>query len=159
MVHQIRLATMEDQPAIEAILTAAYSHYVPRIGREPAPMTDDYASRIKARQAHVLESDGRVQGFVVLVPEAGCMLLDNVAVDPAAQGAGFGGRLLAFAEQMAHEAGFSVIRLYTNAAMTENIARYLRIGYVETHRDGEKGFRRVYMEKRLDQDNARDFAT
>jgi hypothetical protein len=68
---------------------------------------------------------------------------------PTAQGSGFGGRLLAFAEDAARQAGYRVIRLYTNAAMTENIARYLRIGYVETRRDGEKGFRRVYMEKQI----------
>jgi ribosomal protein S18 acetylase RimI-like enzyme len=77
------------------------------------------------------------------------MLLDNIAVDPACQGAGLGRELLAFAEQTARAAGHDVIRLYTNAAMTENIALYTRIGYAETHRVGEKGFRRVYMEKKL----------
>jgi GNAT superfamily N-acetyltransferase len=154
MSHNIRHAIMADRPAIEAIVQAAYAHYVPRIGREPAPMTDDYATRINARQAHVLESftpenGGRIRGLVVLVPEDGAMLLDNIAVDPAAQGSGFGGALLAFAEEAARAAGYPVIRLYTNAAMTENIARYLRVGYVETHQGGEKGFRRVYMEKTL----------
>jgi GNAT superfamily N-acetyltransferase len=154
MSDKIRHATMADRPAIEAIVQAAYAPYVPRIGREPAPMTDDYAARINARQAHVLESftqedGGRIRGLVVLVPEAAGMRLDNIAVDPTAQGSGFGGRLLAFAEDAARQAGYRVIRLYTNAAMTENIARYLRIGYVETRRDGEKGFRRVYMEKQI----------
>ena len=33
--------------------------------------------------------------------------------------------------------------------MTENIALYSRIGYVETHRAEEKGLRRVYMTKSL----------
>ena len=33
--------------------------------------------------------------------------------------------------------------------MTENISLYIRIGYVETHQGGEKGFRRVYMEKQI----------
>ena len=33
--------------------------------------------------------------------------------------------------------------------MTENIALYSRIGYVETHRAEENGLRRVYMSKRL----------
>jgi N-acetylglutamate synthase-like GNAT family acetyltransferase len=149
MLHQIRLATPNDRAAIEAIVQAAYFHYVARIGREPAPMTDDYAARIKARQAHVLEEDGRIRGLVVLVPETGVMLLDNIAVDPACQGSGLGGRLLAFAEEQARAQGYRVIRLYTNAAMTENIARYQRIGYAETRRDGERGFRRVYMEKQI----------
>jgi hypothetical protein len=57
--------------------------------------------------------------------------------------------LLEFAEDAARVAGFGAIRLYTNAAMAENIALYLRIGYRETHRGEEKGLRRVYMRKPL----------
>ena len=33
--------------------------------------------------------------------------------------------------------------------MTENIALYLRIGFVETRRVSEKGYDRVYMTKQL----------
>ena len=136
MLHQIRLATPNDRAAIEAIVQAAYFHYVARIGREPAPMTDDYAARIKARQAHVLESEARILGLVVLVAEPDAMLLDNIAVDPACQGSGLGSRLLAFAEEQTRTRGYRVIRLYTNAAMTENISRYRRIGYAETRQIG-----------------------
>ncbi|BBY61404.1 hypothetical protein [Mycolicibacterium sarraceniae] len=41
------------------------------------------------------------------------------------------------------------IRLDTNASMTENIARCPRFGYVETHRGGQDGVRRVFVSKRL----------
>ena len=145
----IRLAGPPDQAAIEAIVQAAYAVYVPRIGRKPAPMEDDYAALIAARHVHVLEDGGEILGLVVLVPEEGQMLLDNVAVLPDAHGRGYGHRLLAFAEQQARAAGYAAIRLFTNAAMTENQARYRRLGYVETHRAGEDGFRRVFMSKRL----------
>jgi hypothetical protein len=37
------------------------------------------------------------------------------------------------------------LRLYTNAAMTENLSIYAHIGFVETHRAVEKGFNRVYL--------------
>lgn len=47
-------------------------------------------------------------------------------------------------------AGHSCVRLYTNQAMTENIALYGRHGYVETHRAVEHGLHRVYMSKSLD---------
>lgn len=77
------------------------------------------------------------------------MLLDNVAVAPEAQGTGLGRRMLAFAERAAVEAGYGTINLYTNEAMTENIALYTRLGYAETHRAEEKGLRRVYMRKPL----------
>ena len=149
MSHDIRIATMEDRPVVEAIIRDAYSHYVPRIGREPGPMLDDYGVLIQQGRVHVIERDGLVAGVLVLIPEKDAMLLDNVAVAPASQGMGFGRAMLAFAEQVARDAGYPSIRLYTNEAMTENIKLYAQIGYAETHRGEEKGLRRVYMTKRL----------
>ncbi|WP_245196761.1 GNAT family N-acetyltransferase [Labrys sp. LIt4] len=60
-----------------------------------------------------------------------------------------GRSLLQAAESMARNASYRLIRLYTNEAMTENIALYTRRGYIETHRAEENGLRRVYMEKDL----------
>jgi len=57
--------------------------------------------------------------------------------------------MLEFAEAEAMRRGWNEIQLYTNALMTENIALYRRIGYVETSRATEKGFDRVYMTKPL----------
>ncbi len=145
----IRLADAADCARVKEIVRAAYAVYVPRIGREPAPMLDDYGALIRARCVHVLEQGGEVQGIIVLIREEGAMLLDNVAVDPEMQGRGIGRRLLDFAEETARAEWFRMIRLYTNEVMTENIALYVRIGYVETHRGEEKGMRRVYMQKAL----------
>jgi len=146
---QPRLATHDDLHAVEAVVQAAYAPYVPRIGREPGPMLDDYAALIANRHVHVIAQNGIVKAVLVLIPQAHGMLLDNVAVAPEAQGRGFGRVLLEFAEQAAVRAGYRSIMLYTNEAMTENIALYTRIGYVETHRAAEKGLRRVYMAKPL----------
>lgn len=152
MEHDIRSAVPGDLAAIETIVQCAYSHYVERIGRKPGPMLDDYLSLILDNRVHVAARKGRVGGILVLVPEDDAMLLDNVAVAPEAQGQGLGRKLLMFAEQQAAEAGFRLIRLYTNEAMTENIDLYQRIGYRETHRAEEHGLRRVYMEKMLGND-------
>lgn len=149
MTHEIRLAAPEDLSAVETIVRHAYSHYISRIGRKPAPMLDNYASLIHSGRVHVAVQDGIVHGILVLIQEADVMLLDNIAVVPSAQGTGIGRRLLEFAENSASEAGFSHIRLYTHEAMTENLFLYQSIGYVETHRDEEKGLQRVYMVKFL----------
>jgi ribosomal protein S18 acetylase RimI-like enzyme len=98
---------------------------------------------------HVLEDAGEIVGLVVLLPEQQAMLLDNVAVAPRAQGRGFGVKLIAFAEESARAAGFAVIRLYTQDIMTENLALYSRLGFVETHRGEEIGLNRVYMSKTI----------
>ena len=76
-------------------------------------------------------------------------LLDNIAVLPECQGKGHGRVLIEFAEAEARRRGFQEIHLYTHALMTENIALYRRIGFVETRRVSEKGYDRVYMTKRL----------
>jgi len=55
--------------------------------------------------------------------------------------------LLDLAEQHARRLRLSEIRLYTNEAMTENVAYYARHGYVETHRAEQDGFRRVFFRK------------
>jgi hypothetical protein len=43
-----------------------------------------------------------------------------------------------------------LLRLYTNAAMRENLILYHRLGYQEDDRRGEDGFERVFLSKRLD---------
>ncbi|PKH34120.1 MULTISPECIES: GNAT family N-acetyltransferase [Pseudomonas] len=149
MSQLIRPATLEDIAQIEAIVEAAYSPYIERIGRKPAPMLDDYASQVLARRVHVLADEKHLSGFVVLIDTENYLLLDNVAVSPALKGQGLGRQLLDFAERHALEAGYSSIRLYTNEAMSENLALYARRGFVETHRVEENGLRRVHMSKSL----------
>ena len=148
-MQNIRPARPDDLAAVEAIVEAAYSPYIPLIGQRPGPMLDDYAALIAKGCVHVLVDGNGVAGLLVLLPDDGAMLLDNVAVDPDRHGRGYGRALIAFAERLARERGFKAIRLYTNEAMTGNIDLYGRLGFVETHRGDEKGFRRVYMTKLL----------
>lgn len=145
----VRPAGPGDVDALGRIATAAYQTYVARIGRAPAPMTADYAQAVRGGQVWVAVADGQVTGFVVLIAEDGYLLLENVAVLPAAQGRGIGARLLGLAEDHARDLGLSEIRLYTNEAMTENLAYYPRHGYTETHRAEQDGFRRVFFRKPL----------
>jgi GNAT superfamily N-acetyltransferase len=145
----IRLATSADHAAVVALVDEAYAVYVPRIGRPPAPMLEDYGSLIGDGRVHVLEDDAGIAGLVVLISEEHAMLLDNVAVKASARGQGYGRMLIAFAEATARAAGYRTIRLFTNERMTENIARYPRLGYAETHRNEEEGLRRVHFAKQL----------
>ena len=149
MKQDIRLACPQDLGAVEAIVEAAYSAYIPRIGQKPGPMLEDYSVLIEERCLHVLVAENEVAGILVLLPDDGAMLLDNVAIHPDRQGHGYGRALIAYAERIAREQGFKAIRLYTNEAMTENIGLYERLGFIETHRGQEKGFRRIYMTKVL----------
>jgi GNAT superfamily N-acetyltransferase len=146
----VRAAQEGDSDMVRDVVHAAYRHYTARIGKPPGPMLDDYAKRIADGQAWVLEDAGRIVGVLVLVQGAHGFLLDNIAVLPDCQGKGFGRVLIEFAEAEARRRGFAAISLYTHALMSENVALYHRIGFVETHRGSEKGYDRVYMTKRLD---------
>ena len=77
------------------------------------------------------------------------LLLDNIAVRPDRQGQGLGRQLIRFAEAEARRLGFTELRLYTHETMTENIALYTRLGFVETGRGHDAGYDRVFMTKRL----------
>jgi len=146
---RIRIATGADVPAIGQIVEQAYRHYIPRIGKPPGPMLDDYAARVSEGVVWVIEEGGAMAGIIVLLPKPDHLLLDNIAVAPAWQGLGLGRRLLAFAEAEAARRGYREIRLYTHQTMTENQRLYAAVGYQETGRGSEAGYDRVFMRKRL----------
>jgi ribosomal protein S18 acetylase RimI-like enzyme len=145
----IRRAIAGDVPAIEALVRDAYAMYVPRIGRQPAPVTADHAGLVAAGQTSVAVVEGEIAGVIVLIPGDDHLLIENVAVAPAMQGRGLGRELMAFAERRAAELDLRELRLYTNQLMTENLALYPALGYTETRRRVEDGFARVYFSKRI----------
>ncbi|QDJ08714.1 Acetyltransferase [Roseomonas mucosa] len=147
--HVLRPALPGEAPLLAALAERAYAHYVPVIGRRPAPMDDDYAARIAAGQAHVLERGGRILGLVVIEDRTGHLWLDNIAVEPEAKGQGLGGVLLDFVEAEARRRGFRELRLLTNERMEANLALYRHRGFTEAERREEKGFRRVYLRRTL----------
>jgi ribosomal protein S18 acetylase RimI-like enzyme len=134
---------------VAELVAAAYGHYVQRIGGRPRPMTDDYQEVIRTRQVTVAERHGAVVGVIVLAVTDEGFLVDNVAVHPAHRGTGLGRALLELAEAEARHAGFDAIHLYTHEQMTENLALYSRIGYLEYDRRSQGAFSLVYMRKQL----------
>jgi ribosomal protein S18 acetylase RimI-like enzyme len=121
------------------------------MGKPPGPMLDDYDVLIADGAVSVLEpNDGVIAAILVLLPKPDHLLLDNIAVRTDCQGQGLGRKLIAFAEAEARRLGYAELRLYTHETMTENIALYTRLGFIETGRGQEAGYDRVFMTKRLD---------
>jgi ribosomal protein S18 acetylase RimI-like enzyme len=118
---------------------------VPRIGREPAPMNADYATDVTAQHAVVVEIAGEIRGYMIGWQEGDTYFIENIGVHPRYQGHGLGRRLIEHAVTEARRHLLQALSLYTNEAMTENLAMYAHFGFAETHRVTEKGFRRVYM--------------
>jgi ribosomal protein S18 acetylase RimI-like enzyme len=143
----IRPARPDEAFWVRALVRRAYALYIPRMGKEPAPMLADYGALIASGQVHVLEENGEAVALIVIYPKDDALFIENIAVDPVAQGKGHGRALLAFAEAEARRLGLKALRLYTNAAMTENLAFYPGRGFRETERREEDGYKRVFFEK------------
>ena len=146
----IRKARPADLDQIRVCAVAAYTCYVERIGKKPAPMVADFAAAIEAGTLYVIEREAQICGFVVFYAGNDYLHLENVAVDPRFQGLGLGMKLIEFVEQQARGGGYGSVELYTNVKMTENLGLYPRLGYVEFDRCIEDGFDRVYFSKTLD---------
>ena len=141
----IRQADEADLPVIEEIITAAYSKYLARMDRPPAPMLRDYAFAVEQGAVWVVGTP--IAGLISLSPADDSLLVENLAVHPAAQGAGLGRVLMDFAEQQARKLRLPRLALYTNEVMTENQAIYAHLGYRVAARRSEGGYQRVFMQK------------
>jgi ribosomal protein S18 acetylase RimI-like enzyme len=142
-------ATAEDVPVIKPMVDAAYSMYIERLGKLPAPMTSDYSQLVATQDVYVLRVDGRVVGSILLSKDGDSIKVNNLVVDPSAQGRGYGRVLMEHAEDTARRQGLAAVTLFTNERMYENIALYTKIGFTETGRKTEDGFNRVYFRKNL----------
>lgn len=62
----VRRAKDADAQAMAELARSAYALYVAPMGREPAPMTDDYVTVVRDEEAWVAEQAGRLVGLLVL---------------------------------------------------------------------------------------------
>ncbi len=148
---RLRPASVDDAGRLRGLVRDAYGKYVPRMGREPRPMTQDYAEVVRDLDVTVAEDDTGIVGMVALEfdEEERGFMVDNVAVDPGHHGKGVGRALLEHAEAEARRRGHPEILLYTHSTMTENLALYARIGYVEYDRRSSDPGEIVMMRKPL----------
>ncbi|WP_428929595.1 GNAT family N-acetyltransferase [Marinibacterium sp. SX1] len=147
---QVTCAGTEDVELITKMVKAAYSIYIDRLGKLPAPMTADYSALVATGSVYVLKIDDQTVGAVLLAKGMDSIKLNNLVVDPKYQGRGYGRILLEFADKLARSENLPAITLFTNVLMHENIALYTKLGFNQTGRKTENGFDRVYFRKNLD---------
>ena len=149
----LKRAETEDVPAIKTMVDAAYSKYIERIGKPPAPMAADYYQLLSVCNIFILRTadTNAAVGSIVLRQddELDTIKINNLVVDPAAQGRGYGRVLMDYAEKVARVQGRKALTLFTNIKMHENLGLYLKLGFVETGRRTEDGYERVYFRKDL----------
>jgi GNAT superfamily N-acetyltransferase len=147
--QSLRRATSADIRIIGEITRAAYAQWVAVIGREPKPMTADYARAVTEHVIDLLEEDGHPIALIETIPTPAHLLIENIAVRPERHGRGVGGLLLRHADDLARSLGLNELRLYTNAKFAENITFYSRRGFEEFLREPHPaGGEVVHMKKR-----------
>src|SRR5260370_39987230 len=90
----------------------AYAKWVPLIGREPKPMTADYAEALRKHRIDLLCLEGTLAALIETIGEADHLLVENVAGAPACQGAGLGRKAVGHGRQMRSPVGSCETRVY-----------------------------------------------
>lgn len=111
------------------LVHAAYAKWAPLIGRAPIPMTVDYADVIGRHRFDLLFDKQNLVALIETRQEEDCFFIENLCVSPEHQRKGLARSLLKHAETLATEAGYSVLRLDTNALFAGNVELYQRMGY------------------------------
>ena len=142
-----RRATDADVGAVRDLTRTAYAKWVPIIGREPKPMTADYAAAVRDHRIDLAYLNGTLAALIETIDEGAHLLIENIAVAPACQGCGIGTRLLAHAERLARSRGHATVRLYTNKLFIENVELYLRRGYQIDREEPVTGGIVIHMRK------------
>jgi ribosomal protein S18 acetylase RimI-like enzyme len=148
-MEEMRQAVVGDAAAIRALTRAAYAKWVPVIGREPTPMRADYEAAVTQHRFDLLYVDGTLAALIETIAKDDHLLIENVAVTPAFQKRGLGRRLMAHAEAVAAQAGYGMLRLYTNKQFAENVALYRRLGYRVDREEALRGGFTVHMSKEI----------
>jgi ribosomal protein S18 acetylase RimI-like enzyme len=143
----VRVAVVDDVPAVKAVTDMAYRPYIARIGVVPQPMEADHLANVVAGRVFVTGEP--VIGLVVIEERGDHLFLDSIAVHPDAHGTGVGRRLLEFVDARARALGLPEVRLYTNALMWENQEIYPRFGYEVVERRVDGPYDRVHYRKLL----------
>ena len=153
---RLRLATSADLPGVVALVNRAYEVERFIFDKDRTNLTEiDEMSRLG--QFLLLESKtGELLGSVYVEKRGARAYLGMLAIDPAQQGKGLGGRLIASVEDHARSLGCSDLDLRVVSPRTELPGYYRRFGFVETHTapphvdvPAKVPWHLIYMSKRL----------
>ena len=130
---QVRLALPVEAGAIAEIIRQAFgpleNDYTPESFAIVTPSKEEIALRFDEGPIWVAVQNGEIVATVSAVHEPEWLYIRSMAVSPALQGLGVGGKLLDAVEVYAIENGFERLFLYTTDFSASAIRLYERNGY------------------------------
>ena len=113
------------------------------------PRIADYRHVLAEHEVWLAESEGALDGVLVLEEEPAKFTLWSIAVSPAATGRKIGSQLMDFTEERAKALGHDAVHLYTHEKLADRIGWYERLGYQTTHYEDLPDRRLIHMRKSL----------
>lgn len=144
------------------VIRTAFTPYVRALGRDfPAEGSDQFAQRwaqvtaeLGRGDVYVALDNERIVGAARTKPQEKDLYIEQLAVDPAQQGAGVGSWLLQRLDDVARVRGLGGLSLNTAEMAVANIRLYERHGFEIVRRGppdhGLDAHTRVFMEKKLE---------
>lgn len=102
-------AEANDAEALVQLRIEAMRDSLERIGRfNPLRARERFLSGFSPEHTRHIEVEGRRAGFVVVKPQADCLLLDHLYIHPTSQGLGIGAAVLADVIEQATAKGLAI---------------------------------------------------
>jgi predicted N-acetyltransferase YhbS len=136
-------AREEEAEAIASLIHRAFAAYRGKLQPEPSALresADSIRSALKNETVLVARRCGRIVGCVSVQRRADLVYARRLAVEPAEQGCGIGRALMAEAEGLARQVGWSRLVVETRLALTGNRAFFRVLGFVEGAHRCHPGF-------------------
>lgn len=157
MTLTTRDATIDEAPAVIAVILAAFAQYRGSLMPESSAFTET-ADTVRARMtrgggAVVVERDGRMLAATLCEPLDNSLYIGRLAVLPEARRGGVAVLMVRAVEATARARGIPRLTLGVRLALADNIRLFTRLGFRETGRTAHPGFTEptsMDMEKRLD---------
>ena len=130
---EIRLATAEDAPTIQSILSQSFeeykSSYTNAAFKAAVPPQETILRRMEEGTTWVAEQGGEIVGTISARPKGSTLLLRAMAVPPAERGRAIGKLLLVHVARYAYRNGFRRMTVSASPFLTRALREYEQFGF------------------------------
>lgn len=140
----LRRAARDDRARVEEFQRIAYARTEAIVGARAIPLEWDYGLVLDECEVWLDESNGSLNGVLILRILTGELFLESIATAPRAAGSGRGRALLEATFDRARELGLNRVGLITNG-LNPALSWYKRMGFAVDLEEVQPGRRVIHM--------------
>lgn len=146
----LRRATRDDRACVEEFERIAYARTEAIVGARPTPLEWDYGLILDECEVWFDESNGSLDGVLILRIRTDELFLESIATAPGVAGSGRGRVLLEATFERARELGLNRVGLITNG-LNPALSWYKRMGFAVDLEEVKPGRRVIHMSAAVSQ--------